>query len=175
MGLRWWLTSLLFLTSLDFIMAQPQELKLISGESLSWSSLKGKVVMIVNTASKCGFAGQLSELEKLYQLYKEKNFLVIAVPTNDFGQQEPLADSEIAAFCSEKFGVSFPIHQKTSVDSSQLLKFLIQNSPALIKKIFWNFEKFLIDKSGRVRFHFRSATSPLSKTVIDSVEALINE
>jgi len=163
------------MSGIDSLIAQPQELRLTSGEFISWSSLRGKVILFVNTASRCGFVSQLSELEQLYQRYKDKNFLVIAVPTNDFGGQEPLSNVEIATFCSTKFGVSFPVHEKTSTESSQLLKFLIQNSPAFIKRIFWNFEKFLVDKDGRVRFHFRSATSPLSREITEKIESLINE
>ena len=134
----------------------------IQGETVKMDTLKGKKVLIVNTASKCGFTKQYKGLEDLYQKHKDQNFTIIGFPSNDFGGQEPGTNQEIAEFCRLEYGVSFPMSQKVVVkgkDQSPLFQFLISQAPST-SEIKWNFEKFLIDENGKVVERFSSMTSP---------------
>src|SRR5258708_225214 len=141
------------------------KLKNIDGQGFSLAQYKGKKVLIVNTASKCGFTPQYAELQKLADLYKDK-LVVVGFPANNFGGQEPGANSEIKTFCQKNYGVTFPLSEKISVkgdDIYPLFKYLTQPpNPEFTGEIKWNFEKFLIDENGNLIHRFRSQTTPLS-------------
>jgi len=125
-----------------------------SGESVSLEKYKGQVILIVNTASKCGFTVQFEGLEKLYESYKDKGFVILGFPCNQFANQEPGSDKDIQSFCSLNFGVTFPVFKKINVngeDAHPLYKYLKeQKKGAFGSKIKWNFTKFLVDKEGKV-------------------------
>src|SRR5580698_6221924 len=126
------------------------KLKTIEGKDFSLAKYKGKKVLIVNTASKCGFTPQYADLQKLADLYKDK-LVVIGFPANNFGQQEPGSASEIKTFCESRYGVTFPLSEKVSVkgdDIDPLFKYLTEApNPDFTGEIKWNFEKFLIDEN----------------------------
>ena len=127
----------------------------IDGEPFDLASLKGKKVMVVNTASKCGLTPQYQLLEKLYQQYKNKNFIIIGFPANNFASQEPGTNSEIKAFCTQNYGVSFPMMSKISVkgdDIDPIYKWLTTKAQngVIDAEVKWNFQKFLIDEKGNL-------------------------
>ena len=131
------------------------EVEDITGKAFPLSSLQGKKVMIVNTASKCGLTPQYKELEALYQQYKDKDFVIIGFPANNFLKQEPGTNEEIATFCQVNYGVSFPMMSKISVkgkDMHPLYQFLTQKSKngVIDSKVSWNFQKYLIGKDGHL-------------------------
>jgi len=140
------------------------KLKTIDGADFSLDQYHGKKLLIVNTASKCGFTPQYKELQQLADLYKDK-VVVIGFPANNFGQQEPGTASEIKTFCSKNYGVTFPLSEKVSVkgdDIAPLFKYLTEApNPDFTGEIKWNFEKFLIDENGKLIHRFRSQTTPL--------------
>jgi glutathione peroxidase len=144
------------------------KLKNIDGQNFSLAQYKGKKVLIVNTASKCGFTPQYAELQKLADTYKDK-LVVVGFPANNFGQQEPGANSEIKTFCEKRFGVTFPLSEKISVkgdDIDPLFKYLTEApNPDFTGEIKWNFEKFLIDENGNLVHRFRSAVTPMSPEI----------
>ncbi|MFM8269080.1 MAG: glutathione peroxidase [Pseudomonadota bacterium] len=150
------------------------QLESLAGKKMDLKSYQGKVLLIVNTASQCGFTSQYQELQSLYDTYKTKGFVVLGFPSNDFGGQEPGSNEEIAQFCQKNFGVSFPMFAKGPVkgESKQpLFKSLTEEvDPDLKGEVAWNFEKFLVDKKGKVVARFRSSVEPKSKPVIDAVE-----
>lgn len=135
-----------------------------TGEISTLEEHKGKVILIVNTASKCGFTPQLSGLQKLYEDYSEKGFVVLGFPCNQFLRQDPDSIQEITKFCRMNYGVSFPIYAKTKVKGSKksdLYKFLISNSKKRKgKKVKWNFEKFLINRDGEIVNRFLPKVKP---------------
>ena len=136
---------------------------------------QGKVILVVNTASYCGFTGQYDGLEKLFAQYKDKGFVVLGFPSNDFGKQEPGSNKEIADFCHNTYGVKFPMFAKTSVsgnDANPLFKLLIEKTNT---KPRWNFYKYLIDRQGNVVEAYSSMTSPSSKTMTAQIEKLLQE
>ena len=141
------------------------KLKTIDGENFSLAKYKGKKVLIVNTASKCGFTKQYKDLEALAEKYKGK-LVVVGFPANNFGQQEPGSAIEIKTFCEKNYGVTFPLSTKVSVkgdDIDPLFKYLTEApNPDFTGEIKWNFEKFLIDENGKLIHRFRSQTTPLS-------------
>ena len=150
-------------------------LKDIDGKDVNLADYKGKVVMIVNVASKCGFTKQYEGLEKLYNDYKDKGFVILGFPANNFGGQEPGTDEEIKTFCSSKYSVTFPMFHKLSVagtDQAPLYKFLTEKDTAgeFSGKIGWNFTKFLVDKNGHLYARFASPTKPSDKELVDAVE-----
>lgn len=151
--------------------------KTIKGEEFKLSSMKGKVVLVVNIASQCGFTGQLSELESLYKKFKDKNFIVLGVPTNDFGGQTPEDDKSMLEFCQKNYNVTFPILTKKTIKGKEkrdLYKFLTEESPKDFQgDVKWNFEKFLIDKNGKVLDRYSSFTGPGNKDLIKKIEAAI--
>jgi glutathione peroxidase len=136
-----------------------------SGKEIPMSDYKGKVLLLVNTASKCGFTHQYNELQELYQKYGSRNFEILAFPCNQFANQEPGTDKEIGSFCSLNFGVTFPVMAKIDVNGSTahpLFKYLQEKSPGILgKAIKWNFTKFLVDKKGNIVSRFAPATTPL--------------
>jgi glutathione peroxidase len=144
------------------------KLKNIDGQAFSLAQYKGKKVLVVNTASKCGFTPQYAELQKLAETYKDK-LVVVGFPANNFGQQEPGSASEIKTFCSARYGVTFPLSEKVSVkgdDICPLFKYLTEApNPDFTGEIKWNFEKFLIDENGKLIHRFRSQTTPMSTDI----------
>lgn len=135
------------------------------GEDLDLASKKGKVLLVVNTASKCGFTPQYDGLEKLYQQFKEKDFEVLGFPCNQFGAQEPGNADEIAEFCKINFGVTFPLMEKVDVngpDASPLFDWMKSEAKGIMgtTAIKWNFTKFLIDRDGNVVKRYGSADKP---------------
>ena len=143
----------------------------IDGNEFYMNTLKGKKVMIVNTASQCGLTPQYAELEKLYQEYKDKNFIIIAFPANNFLQQEPGSNEEIKSFCSIKYKISFPIMSKISVKGENihpLYKWLTQKSlnGKLDAPVIWNFQKFLIDENGQLVDSVFPKEKPYSEKII---------
>jgi len=147
----------------------------IGGEKISFEQFRGKVVLVVNTASQCGFTPQLAELEELYQQYKEKGFIVLAFPSNDF-KQDPKENEQIQKFATENYGVTFPLFEKVKVtgkDKHPLYHFLTKEKSGLLtSEVSWNFEKFLIDRSGKVVERFNSMTSPKT-TIRKHIEKLL--
>ena len=144
------------------------KLKTIDGKNFNLAAYKGKKLLIVNTASKCGFTPQYAELQKLADQYKDK-VTVIGFPANNFGGQEPGANLAIKEFCQKNYGVTFPLSEKVSVkgdDISPLFKFLTTTeNPDFTGEIQWNFEKFLIDENGKLVHRFRSSVKPLSTEI----------
>lgn len=151
----------------------------LEGEQIDLSRFRGQVLLIVNTASKCGFTPQYRELEELYNMYREKGFTVLAFPSNDFGKQEPGTNQEIRNFCTQTFGITFPVMCKLPVTGDEkqpLFQFLTENSPEEFQgEIGWNFEKFLIDRKGQVRARFSSFINPMSTRLRDNLEELLLE
>jgi glutathione peroxidase len=151
----------------------------IEGEKGNLSQYEGKVVLVVNTASKCGFTLQYADLQKLHEQYKDKGLVVAGFPSNDFANQEPGSNKKIQEFCRVKFGVSFPMYERGSVRGSEkqpLFEFLTEESGEEFKgEVEWNFEKFLIDKKGNLRARFGSFSNPQSQSVVAKVEALLAE
>ena len=145
----------------------------INKKDVKLSYYKGKVLLIVNVASKCGFTKQYAELEKIYKQYKDQGFEILGFPCNDFGGQEPGTNEEIAEFCSLNFGVTFPMFDKIKVlgdDKDPLFEALTNNSITGKSNIKWNFEKFIIDKQGNVVDRFRTITTPDSKKITSLIE-----
>jgi len=136
-----------------------------NGSEFSFDELKGKVVLIVNVASKCGYTKQYTGLESLYKKYKDKGFVIIGFPCNQFGQQEPGTDAEIATFCELNHGVTFPLMKKSDVNgdhTNEVYKYLKAQKHGILglATIKWNFEKFLVDKEGRVVHRYPSNKTP---------------
>lgn len=151
------------------------EAKNIEEKPVSMKQFNGKVVMVVNVASKCGLTPQYAELEKLFSTYKKDGLVVIGFPANDFAGQEPGTNKEIAAFCKQNYSVTFPMMAKVSVKSDPIYKWLIQNSDEPEQPIQWNFEKFLVDRNGQVRYRFSPKVKPMANDVIDAVKTLLAE
>lgn len=150
---------------------------LTGGEPLPLAQFKGKVLLVVNTASKCGFTGQYAALEALYTRFKDKGLVVIGVPSNDFGAQEPGGSEEIASFCKLNYGVSFPMTGKEAVSGDKAHPFYVWAKGALgfgtAPK--WNFHKYLIDRNGRLIDYFNSTTAPDAARLVTLVEKLLAE
>jgi glutathione peroxidase len=137
----------------------------LNGAATDLSAWRGKVLLIVNTASKCGFTPQYKGLEALYEKYKDQDFAVLGFPCNQFGGQEPGNAEEIGAFCEKNFGVSFPLFEKVDVNGEHahpLFTLLKKQAPGILgtEGIKWNFTKFLIGKDGKVMDRFAPTTSP---------------
>jgi glutathione peroxidase len=154
-------------------------MKDIRGNDVSLDAYKGKAVMIVNTASKCGYTPQYKDLQALYEKYDGKDFVILGFPANNFGGQEPGSDEDIATFCEVNFGVTFPLFSKVEVKGSnqdEFFKFLTSlENEDFTGEINWNFEKFLIDKDGKLVRRFRSRTNPMSNEVIRSIETILSK
>ena len=147
----------------------------IDNEVINLSEFKGKVVLLVNVASNCGFTKQYSGLQKLYEKYKEKNFIVLGIPSNQFGGQEPGSNSEIKDFCETNFNITFPITDKVDVkgDNAHILyKWAKENyGKSTVPK--WNFHKILINKEGKIQDTFNSFIDPLSDKIIREIELVL--
>jgi glutathione peroxidase len=155
-------------------------MKSIDGQQVSLKSYNGKVVMLVNVASKCGFTPQYAGLEKLYEKYKDRGFVIIGIPANNFAQQEPGSNEEIKKFCSNKYNVTFPMMSKVSVlgeDETPLYRFLTDKSanPQVGGDIKWNFTKFLFDRNGKPVARFEPATTPDSPEVQSAIEGALSK
>ncbi|WP_058464876.1 glutathione peroxidase [Legionella cincinnatiensis] len=146
-------------------------------EPLPLSSFQGKVLMVVNTASKCGFTPQYAGLEKLYEQYKDRGLVVLGIPSNDFGGQEPGTEQEISNFCQVNYGVSFPMAAKEVVSGKNAHPFYLWARKELgfgtAPK--WNFHKYLINRKGKLIDYFYSTTSPDTGRVIKIIEKALDE
>ncbi|CAO3698275.1 hypothetical protein G6F70_008889 [Rhizopus microsporus] len=147
--------------------------KNIKGEDWNLADLKGKVVLVVNVASKCGFTKQYAGLEELYQKYKDRGFVIVGSPCNQFGGQEPGSEEEIQNFCSLNWNVTFPLTSKVEVNGDNeapLWKWMKESQPGILglKRVKWNFEKFLINREGKVVKRYASTTEP--KSIAEEVE-----
>lgn len=154
---------------LDFTVAN------IDGVETPLSNYRGKVVLIVNTASKCGLTKQYAELQSLYEKYKDQNFVILGFPCNDFNGQEPGSESDIKAFCTQNYGVTFDMFSKVAVKGegrSPLYEFLIspQTNEKFAGEIKWNFTKFLVDREGKVVARFEPKVKPSDASVMAAIE-----
>ena len=150
----------------------------ITGDAVDLSKYKGQVLLIVNTASKCGFTPQYKGLEKVYELFKERGATVLGFPCNQFGSQEPGGEEEIGAFCEKNFGVTFPLFSKIDVNGGNthpLFQHLKKEAPGLLgtQAIKWNFTKFLVKKDGSVYKRYAPATTP--EEIQGDIEKLLAE
>lgn len=148
----------------------------LDGREKSLAEYKGKVVLIVNTASKCGFTPQYAGLEALYEKYQDQGFVILGFPCNQFGAQEPGSESEIEQFCQVNYGVKFPMFGKIDVNGSNahpLYKFLTSERPGLLgtEAIKWNFTKFLVDREGNPVKRYAPNTKP--EDIADDIEKLL--
>jgi len=165
------------LTSMNLTAAPVQslyELKVnsLDGKPVDLGQYKGHVVLVVNVASKCGFTPQYAGLEKLYLDYKDKGFVILGFPANDFGHQEPGTPEQIAAFCSSKYSVTFPMFEKVvtkGAGQSPVYQFLTTGFPAPT----WNFCKYLVDPNGKVLQEFPSKVKPQDKPLTDAIDAAL--
>ena len=152
------------------------KVKDLAGKEFDFASLKGKKVLIVNTASECGFTPQYKDLETLYQTYKDKGFVIIGFPANNFGKQEPGSNEEIAAFCQKNYGVTFPMMSKISVkgeDMNKVYQFLTQKAKngLLDSTVGWNFQKYLINENGELEKMYSSQVLPTDAKIVDWIKA----
>lgn len=149
-----------------------------NGETVGLEEYQGKVMLIVNTASKCGFTPQYEGLQNIYTQYHDKGFVVLGFPCDQFGHQEPGTDSEIEQFCSLKFNISFPLFKKIEVNGDNtppLYQFMKKEAPGILgsKGIKWNFTKFLVDKHGKVVKRYAPTTKP--QDISNDIEVLLNQ
>tara|TARA_B100001175_G_scaffold314490_1_gene323945 strand:+ start:2504 stop:3067 length:564 start_codon:yes stop_codon:yes gene_type:complete len=151
------------------------ELELISGETIELKKYKGKTILLVNVASNCGFTNQYNDLQNLWDEYREKNLVVLGVPSNQFGAQEPGSNKEIKEFCEVNFNISFPLTIKYDVkgeNAHEIYKWAeYTHGKSAIPK--WNFHKILIDKDGKVSDTYASFTNPMSKKIIKKLENIL--
>lgn len=141
----------------------------LDGNEINFADFKGKKILIVNTASECGFTPQYADLEKVYEEYKDK-LVIVGFPANNFGGQEPGTNTEIGAFCQKNYGVTFPLAAKVSVkgdDTAPIFKYLTEKELNGVKNttILWNFTKFLIDENGKLVDTFISTTKPTDDAI----------
>jgi glutathione peroxidase len=150
----------------------------IDGTPAPLAEYKGKVILLVNVASQCGYTPQYSALQAIYEKYKDRGFVILGFPANNFGAQEPGTNAEIKTFCSRKYNVTFPMYAKISVkgpDQAALYSYLTKETGAGIAgEIQWNFTKFLVDRDGKVVQRFEPAVTPDSKDVTSAIEKQLN-
>jgi glutathione peroxidase len=150
----------------------------INGKKINFSSYRGKVVLVVNTASECGFTPQLKELEEMYKKYADRGFTVLAFPSNDF-KQEQGDNAQVKSYAQKEYGTTFPFFDKGAVTGPQkqeVYKFLTENKPGILfKDVSWNFEKFLINRKGEVIERWSSITKPSSSSVTKKIEKALAE
>ncbi len=153
------------------------ELNSIDGEMISLDEYSGDVVLVVNTASECGYTGQYEGLQKIYETYSDQGFKVLGFPANNFGGQEPGSDDEIATFCELNYGVTFPMFSKISVkgdDQHPLFDYLTKlENPDFTGEVSWNFEKFLIDRNGNLVRRFKSNVEPEDENLLAAIQELL--
>ena len=152
------------------------KVKDLNGKTFDFASLKGKKIMIVNTASKCGYTPQYEQLETIYKLYKNKNFVIVGFPANNFASQEPGTNAEIATFCKLNYGVTFPMMSKISVkgkDMNEVYQFLTQKAKNGLKdsNVEWNFQKYLINEKGELEQVYLSAVEPTDAKIVNWIKS----
>ena len=172
-------SSIKSVTSLESWSVHNFELEGMTGEKMPLSQFKGKAILLVNVASQCGFTSQYKGLQALYKLYQDKGLVVVGVPANNFGNQEPGSNEEIKEFCNVNYAVTFPLSKKVSVkgeDIHPLYDFLTKKEPGnkFSGSIKWNFSKFLINKEGLVVARYSSISNPLSKKIINDIKQVLN-
>jgi len=147
----------------------------LDGSTLNLSEYKGKVIVVVNVASQCGFTNQYEDMQDLWEKYQSKGLIMLGIPSNDFGKQEPGSSEDIKSFCEAKFGISFPMTEKVSVKGAAAHPFYVwareNHGKSAIPK--WNFHKIIINKDGKISETFSSITNPSSKKFIKALEKLI--
>jgi len=147
----------------------------LDGSTLNLSEYKGKVIVVINVASQCGFTNQYEDMQKIWEKYQAKGVVILGVPSNDFGKQEPGSNEDIKNFCEAKFGISFPMTEKVSVKGTEAHPFYIwareNYGKSAIPK--WNFHKIIINKDGKIAKTFSSITNPSSNKFIKTLEKLI--
>lgn len=174
-------TLIALLFALSFVQVEAQKsfydfvVKDIDGKEFALSSLKGKKVMVVNTASKCGLTPQYAKLESLYKSYGGKDFIIIGFPANNFMKQEPGNDAQIKSFCTDEYGVSFPMMSKISVkgdDMHPLYQWLTEKEKNGLEdsKVSWNFQKYLIDENGKLVKVISPRTDPLDDEIVNWIK-----
>lgn len=149
----------------------------IDGQAVDLTRFQGKVLLLVNTASFCGNTPQYDGLQTLYEQYQAKGFEILAFPANNFGKQEPGTNEEIKTFCYTKYALDFPLFSKISVkgdDTHPLYQYLTQQSP-FPGEIEWNFQKFLVDRQGKVIARFRPGLKPLSQQIVTGIEQALTQ
>lgn len=146
--------------------------KTLEGKDFNFADLKGKKVLIVNTASECGYTPQYKDLEALYEKYKAKNFVIIGFPCNDFGGQEPGTSADIKSFCTKNFGVTFPMMEKVSIATSPIYKWLTHKAEngVIDATVKWNFNKFLVDENGHLVKYLASGVKPMDAEITNWIE-----
>jgi glutathione peroxidase len=166
--------SHVFLAGVKMMNIYDFKANLISGDEVSFERYMGKVLLIVNTASKCGFTPQYKELESFYQKYKEQGLVILGFPCNQFMNQEPGDEMEIHSFCRTNYGITFPMFAKVDVRGDQahpLFNYLTEQAPGVMgsKAIKWNFTKFLIDRNGKIVKRFAPSTklSEVEKSIVE--------
>jgi len=147
----------------------------LSGKTFDFSTLKGKKILVVNTASKCGYTRQYEQLEAIYKKYKDDNFVIVGFPANNFGSQEPGTNAEIATFCKVNYGVTFPMMSKISVkgsDINEVYQFLTQKAKNGLKdsNVEWNFQKYLLNEKGELEQVYLSGVKPNDEKIINWIE-----
>lgn len=152
------------------------KMKSIDGKEVDLAKYKGKVVLIVNTASKCGLTPQYESLERLHEQYADEGLAILGFPANEFGKQEPGTNKEISQFCKDRFGIGFDMFEKIVVKGDgicPLYKFLTSedSNPKFAGEISWNFEKFVVGRDGQVVARFKPRTEPEAKEVVDVIRA----
>jgi glutathione peroxidase len=151
----------------------------IEGNPVPLADYKGKVVLVVNVASQCGYTPQYSALEAVYEKYKDRGLVILGFPANNFGSQEPGTNEEIRTFCTRKYSVTFPMYAKISVkgaDQSPLYSYLTKETgPGVSGDIKWNFTKFLVDRNGKVVQRFEPEVTPDSKEVVAAIEKQLKQ
>ena len=151
------------------------KIKSITGDELNITEMKGKTILLVNVASKCGFTKQYEDLQKLYDNFKDKGLIVIGMPSNQFGGQEPGSESEIKNFCETNFNITFPLTSKNDVkgDNAHPIYLWAKETYGNSTVPKWNFHKILINKEGKIEDTFVSFTNPLSKKIIKKLEQIL--
>ncbi len=147
----------------------------IDGKPTPLNTFRGKVLLLVNTASMCGNTPQYSDLETIYEKYQDRGFEILAFPANNFGQQEPGTNQEIKGFCLTKYSLTFPLFGKISVkgsDKHPLYRYLTEQSP-FPGEVEWNFQKYLVDRSGNVIARFHHRTKPMSDEIVQGIETAL--
>lgn len=149
----------------------------INGGKINLSDFKGKVVLVVNTASHCGFTSQYEELEQLYSIYKERGLEIVSVPSSDFGEQEYKKNEDVQRFLEDTYQISFPVAEISHVkgDEAHLFYKWAGKEVGLLSKPKWNFHKYLFSKDGKLVDSFSSITSPMSKKIISAIGKLLDE
>ena len=152
------------------------QFKDLDGSALNLSEYKGKVIIIVNVASQCGFTKQYEDMQNIWEKYQSKGIVMLGIPSNDFGKQEPGTSEEIKNFCEAKFGITFPMTEKVSVKGPESHPFYIwareNHGKSAIPK--WNFHKIIVGRNGKIDDTFASITNPSSKKFIEAIEKSIN-